>query len=166
LEIAHLIIERFGIAIARTTINRLRHLARFDFLPPTWCQIVIERQRRQRTEFAHDFLRGKLPLQNLFFCDEFRFCMGPENYWIWRRRGEYEEGICAETDKFSKISIHVWGAIGVGFKSSLIIFEQNVNSAIEADALLKSGFVGLVNGTFGERHWHLGQSGASCHTST
>jgi hypothetical protein len=71
LQIAHLITERFGIAIARTTINRLQHLACFHFLPPKRCQIVIEHQRRQRIQFAHNFLRGKLPLQNLLFCDEF-----------------------------------------------------------------------------------------------
>jgi hypothetical protein len=78
--------------------------------------------------------------------------MGPDNHWIWRRRGEYEKDFFAETDKFFKISIHVWGAIGVGFKSSLIIFEQNVNSAIYVDALIKSGFVGLANARFGERY--------------
>jgi hypothetical protein len=49
---------------------------------------------------------------------------------------------------------------------SFIIFEQNVNSAIYADALIKNGFVGLANATFGERHWHLVQDGANCHTST
>jgi hypothetical protein len=73
--------------------------------------------------------------------------MGPDTHWIWR---EYEKGFFAETDQFSKISIHVWGAVGVGFKSSLIIFEQNVNSAIYADALIKSGFMGLANTTFGD----------------
>jgi hypothetical protein len=113
---------------------------------------MIERQRCQRIQFVHDFLRGKLPLQNLPFCDESRFSMGPDNHWIWRRRGEYEKGFFAETDKFPKISIYVWGAVGVGFKSSLTIFEQNVNSASCADALIKSGFVRLANVTFGERY--------------
>jgi hypothetical protein len=72
----------------------------------------------------------------------------------------------AETEKFSKISLYVWDVIGVGFKSSLVIFEQNVNSVIYADALVKRGFVGLANATFGERHWYLVQDAASCHMST
>jgi hypothetical protein len=152
LQIAHLITERFGIAIAQTTINQLRHRACFHFLPPKRRQIVIERQRRQRIQFADDFLRGKLPLQNLLFCDESQFCMGSDSHWIWRMRGEYKEETFAETDKFSKISIHVWGAIGVGFKSSLIILEQNVDCAIYAAPLIKSEFVGLANATFGDRH--------------
>jgi hypothetical protein len=70
LQIADLITQRFGIAVARMTINQLRHLTRFHFLPPERCQIVIERQRRQRIQFTHDFLRGKPTLQDLLFCDE------------------------------------------------------------------------------------------------
>jgi hypothetical protein len=41
-----------------------------------------------------------------------------------------------------------------------------VNSAIDANTLTKSGFMGLANATFDELHWHLVQDGASCHTST
>jgi hypothetical protein len=53
--------------------------------------------------------------------------MGLDNRRVWRRRGEYEEGIVAETDKYPRISIHLWPAIEIGFKSRILIFEETVN---------------------------------------
>jgi hypothetical protein len=142
-----------------------RHLARFHFLPPKRYQIVIERQRRQRIQFAHDFLCGKFPLRNVFSVTNLDF--------VWDRK---IIGSGAGAGNAKKYFLPKWisfpryrfmsGAIGVGFKSSSINFEQNVNSAISADVLIKSGFVGLANATFGERHWCLVQDGASCHMST
>jgi hypothetical protein len=80
--------------------------------------------------------------------------------------GSTKKEFLPKRKSFSKISIHVWSAIGIDFKSSLIIFEQKVNFAIYAEALIKSGFVELANATFGKCHWYLVQDGASWHTST
>jgi hypothetical protein len=48
LQIAQIISERFAIPIARATINRLRHMWHFKFLPPKRCQKLTEIQKRQR----------------------------------------------------------------------------------------------------------------------
>jgi hypothetical protein len=80
-------------------------------LPPKRCQMLTDQQRRQRMQFTQDFHTGRLPVDNLVFCDESRFSMGPDSRWIWRRRGEYSEGIFAETEKYARISIHIWAAI-------------------------------------------------------
>jgi hypothetical protein len=73
--------------------------------------------------------------------------------------------VFGETDKYPKISVHLWGAIGVGFKSELIFFERTVNSDVYVDSLKSSGFVDLADATFGERRGYLVQDGASCHIS-
>jgi hypothetical protein len=73
--------------------------------------------------------------------------MRPDNRWIWRRRGEYEETVFPEIDKSSKISVHLWGAIGVGFKSPLIFFGRTVNSEVYVTSLKTSGFIGLADAT-------------------
>jgi hypothetical protein len=67
LQIAQVISERFIIPIARATINGLRHLAHFKFLPSKRCQKLTEIQRRQHYQFAPDFINGKLPTENLIF---------------------------------------------------------------------------------------------------
>jgi hypothetical protein len=100
----------------------LRHLTHFRFLPSKRCQKSTEVQRSQRIRFIRDFSRGRLPSQDLIFTDESRFCMGPQNRWIWRRRREHDETVFAETGKYAPISIHLWGTIGVGCKSPLVFF--------------------------------------------
>jgi hypothetical protein len=74
--------------------------------------------------------------------------------------------VFAETDEYSPISIHLWGAIDVGFKSPLVFFEENVNSDVYVNSLKGSEFVELADMAFWQRQWCLGQDGASCHTST
>jgi hypothetical protein len=116
-------------------------------------------------QFARDFRTGKHPLVNLIFCDESRFAMGRDNHCVWRRGGEYSEGVFAETNKYTKFSIHTWAAIGSGFKFPLIIFAKNVDSTHYVDSLQKSGFFESEDGRFGSRQWYLVQDGAPCHTS-
>jgi hypothetical protein len=115
--------------------------------------------------FARDLRTGKLPLVNLIFCDESRFAMGPDNHWVWRRRGEYSEGVFAETNKYTKIPIRMWATIGSGFKFSHIIFAKNVDSNHCIDSLQKSEFFESADGKFGSRQWDLVQDRAPCHTS-
>jgi hypothetical protein len=81
--------------------------------------------------------------------------MGPDNRWIWRRRGEYEETVFTENSKYAPISIHLWGAIRVGFKSSPMCFEENVNSDSYVNSVKGSGFVELADMTFRQRQWCL-----------
>jgi hypothetical protein len=135
--LATLLHEDSGITVSRCTINRASHLAHFSYLPPKKCQVLTEQQRRESMQFARDFRTGKLLLVNLIFCDESRFAMGPDNHWVWRRRGEYSEGGFAETNKYTKISIHMWAAIGSGFKFPLIIFTKDVDPTHYIDSLQK-----------------------------
>jgi hypothetical protein len=91
--------------------------------------------------------------------------MGPDDRWVWKRRAQYSEAGFAETNNDAKISVHVRAAIGIGFKSPLLVFEQNVDSMHDIDSLQKSGFFGLADGRFRARGWYLVQDGAPCQTS-
>jgi hypothetical protein len=79
LQIAQIISERHSIVISRATINRLRHIVRFKFLLLKHCETLTEVQWRQRIQFTKDFFNGRLPVHNLIFGDESRFCMGLDN---------------------------------------------------------------------------------------
>jgi hypothetical protein len=91
--------------------------------------------------------------------------MGPDNRWVWRRRGDYPNERFAPIDKFAKISIYVWGEIGIRYKSSLIVFTRNVNSTIYIHNLFEAGFLAVVDEYYGERAWFLIQDRAPCHTN-
>jgi hypothetical protein len=81
--------------------------------------------------------------------------MGPDNRWIWRRWAECEETVFAEIDKYPKISVDLWGAVGVGFKSPFISFDRTVNSEVYVTSFKTSDFVGLADATLGERQRYL-----------
>jgi hypothetical protein len=135
LQWATLLHKDSGIGVSRCTINRARHLARFFIFTSEKRQVLTEQQPRQHMQFARDFRTGKVPLANLIFCDQSRFAMGSDNHWVSRRRGDYSERIFAEINNYTKISIHMWAAIGSGFKFSLIIVAKNVDSTHSIDSL-------------------------------
>jgi hypothetical protein len=151
LQIAQIISERFAIPIACGRINRLRHLVHFKFRLPKRCQKLTKIQRRQRYQFVSGFISGTLPTESLIFSDEPRFCMAPDNRWVWKKRGEYEEGISAESDKYSRISIHLSAAIGIRFTSRISIFKEIVNSDVSVEALGSSRLLRTADERFGER---------------
>jgi hypothetical protein len=77
--------------------------------------------------------------------------MGSNNRSLRRRRGEYSEGVFAETDKYAKISVHVGAVIATEFKFSLVVFEKNLDSADYIDSRQKSEFFVLADSRFGQR---------------
>ena len=68
------------------------------------------------------------------------------------------------TKKFTK-GIMCFGAIGIGFKSRLVICRGTVDSEAYIHNLLESGVVHEMNRLHGEFRWLLMQDGAASHTS-
>jgi hypothetical protein len=127
LQLATLLHEDSGIAVSRCTINRARHLAHFSYLPPKRVSGLDRATATATHAVCHRFSYRETSVGEVDFCDESRFTMGPDNHWVWRRRGEYTEGVFAEPNKYTKISIHVWAVIGSGFKFPFIIFAKSVD---------------------------------------
>jgi hypothetical protein len=90
--------------------------------------------------------------------------MSADSHWVWKTRGDYLFTAICPVKKFIPFSIMVWGAIGVGFKSSLLIFESHVNSDTYSKTL-EECFIQEANEKFGIKEWVLVQDGATCHTS-
>jgi hypothetical protein len=165
LQIVQIISERFAIPIARMIINRLRHLAHFKLLPQERCQKLTEIQTRQGYQFASDFISGKLPTENLIFSDESRFCMGPDNRWVWRRGENMRKGFSPRL-RNTRESRFIYGRrLGLVLHLVFSIFEETANSDVYVEALESSEFLRMADERFGERQWHFVQDGVSCHTS-
>jgi hypothetical protein len=58
----------------------------------------------------------------------------------------------------------VWGAIGIGFRSSLIIFDWSVNAETYLEEL-KKNFIKEASDVYGSSQWVMVQEGATCHTT-
>jgi hypothetical protein len=91
--------------------------------------------------------------------------MGPDNRRMWRRRGEYEDGIFAEADKYPRISIHFEQRLGSIFN---LAFQFLKKQSIQMSTLRfwnRAAFFEDGRRKIGEQQWHFVQDGASCHTS-
>jgi transposase len=161
--------EELGVSISRSSIDRIRHDLHFHFLPKKHRTALTPEHIQNRKQFSRDLKQGAiygmaLALMMIIFSDESRFCMNSDSRWCWRRAGELEEGIFQDTVKFP-VSIMVWGAIGVGFKSKLMFIENTLGAEGYIAMLLASGFIAACNQLFGLGAWWFMQDGAPCHTA-
>jgi transposase len=163
------ITKQCGILIGRASVNKIRHDTAFYFKPPKKVQALTDEQIENRCQFLIDW-DGPMfaPFRRLqfVFSDESRFCrQSDRTRWVWRRRGDYGPKIFAPTDKFPKFSIMVWGAIGVNFKSELLIVEGNIDSEKYISMLKESRFFDEADAALGRGEYVFMQDGATCHTS-
>jgi hypothetical protein len=161
--------EELGTPISRTSVDKIRHDLHFHFLPKKHRTALTVEHIQSRLQFAVDLTMGvvyrmALSLMMIVFSDESRFCLNSDSRWCWRRAGELEEGIFSNLVKFP-ISIMVWGAIGIGFKSKLMFIENTLDAAGYIAMLERSGFIAACNFLFGFGAWWFMQDGAPCHTA-
>ena len=164
-EMARMVNQRFQTAFVRTTMCRLRNELRIIWRPPLTIQLLTDEQR------AGSFLwctRIRLWLDErqriIIFSDESRFCEGPDSMWVRFRIGEWNDTALRCAAKFPK-GVMVWGAIGPGFKSRLILCPDGVNALEYLRIVFDSGMIEECDARFGRRNWTFQQDGAPAHTT-
>ena len=154
-----------GVVLSHDTIRRVRHELGFNYRPRMVIQELSEEQKRQRRDFCRWVLKKPdLDFSKIIFSDESRICEGPDCSWCYIRRGEWNENVMAAKQKFNK-SVMVFGAIGLNFKSSLVICSRSVNSAAYVENLKTCGVITEMDSRHGPFKWMLMQDGATSHTS-
>jgi hypothetical protein len=158
--------RRTGVKLSESTIRTILRNQNYKWRPRRPCNRLTEEQIRKRQQFVVDWngryfanVRG-LPM---VFTDESRFCEQPDSEWTWVRRGEFLMSIMAELEKYTHLSIMVWGAIGYNYKSRLIIITGNVNAQYYQNMLAE--FFTHCDAAFGKGGWVLVQDGAPAHTA-
>ena len=100
----------------------------------------------------------------VIFTDESWFELGPDNRWLWRRKGDYSPSVCAMHQKFPQ-KVMVWGAIGKNFKSQLIFWEGTVNKENYFQTLQDNNVFSDADQHFGENQWTFQQDNARPHVA-
>jgi hypothetical protein len=116
--------ERTGVVICRSTPRNILTAGHFFWGLQKKCPRLSDLQIQARQQFVLDWngpLSEEIRARPLLFMDESRFCKRSDSHWVWRRKGVYAMSILAPTEKFPRISIMVWGAIGIGYKSPPIL---------------------------------------------
>jgi hypothetical protein len=156
-----------GIPIGHSTIGRIRNELGFHWKHPMSCQKLDDDQINARRQFSQDYqgdMYRDMRSMSFVFSDESRFCNGPDCHNVWIKKDIYTFGALAPREKFPTISLMVWGAIGFGMKSDLIIFEEG---KIDSQRYLRAlqGFFAHADSVYGPSNWVFVQDGAPCHTS-
>ena len=118
---------------------------------------------KKRVEFARLQLSSGIDWEKaVIISDESRFKLHDDSRRVWVKRGVYNPGTFRGKEKFSK-GIMVWGAIGHGWRSPLIIIRGRLNSEGYIDLLKENSIIEKLNRLFGEKNFHFQQDGASPH---
>lgn len=150
--------------ISASTVNRGRHKLELNYKPPKIKQFLTEQQKSDRVKFAHSLLANDFPFEKLVFSDESRFCSVSDKKFRWYRKEDCDEQCFATKEKFST-SIMIFGAIGIDFKSRLIICERSIDALYYREVLSQSNLIDSLDAKHGQGNWVFMQDGAPAHTA-
>jgi transposase len=151
--------------LSQSSVGAERVRLGFVWRPPLVKQELSASQEHQRLQFALDVLStSNLDTRKVIFSDKSRFVLGDNHKWRHIRRGEWNETAFATKTKFP-ISVMIWGAIGVGYKSGCIVCSDGVDAQEYQSILRKAALVEEVNRRYGTFQWFFMQDGASAHTA-
>ena len=156
--------EHFGMRVGITTIRECRKALGYEYRPPKAKQQLTELQKELRVNFCEWVLCHQEEVGNAVFSDESRFQVGPDNGWRRIKKGVWNETCFAPKTKFPQ-SVMVWGAIGKGLRSKLVMCSNSEDATEYTQILLKSDVISEANRVYGRGRWCLVQDGAPCHRS-
>jgi hypothetical protein len=164
-HLAKMIHERWPeVTVSESRVSEKRTELGFRWRPALVKQDLSIVQQFQRFQFAQDLQQSDVDQSRIVFSDESRFVLGDDNRWRHLRRGEWNHTAFATRQKFP-ISVMIWGAIGVGFKSGCTVCSQGVDAGEYQQILKDSGFIDRMNARCGVGNWWFMQDGAPCHTA-
>lgn len=127
IALSNKIISLLGISLSYTTINMIRHQLHFSFKIPRRRSFLTPIHIQNRITFCNSELQGQIDWQNcVIFSDESRFCIHDDSRRVWMKRGVYNEGTFINEKKYNQ-GIMVWGAIGKGWRSPLVLVKGKFN---------------------------------------
>ena len=145
-----------------TTVWRGRRDLQFNFKPPKHRQFLTLQQKEQRKIFANSLLCSDFDYERIIFSDESRFCMGPDNTYRWYKRGESTPNCFDDSLKYD-VSIMIYGAIGIGYKSKLVFCSGGVDNIEYRNIINESGMLPTLDSRYGVGNYTFMQDGAPAH---
>ena len=152
-KLARNICEKLHISLSHTTINNIRAQLRFRFTHPRRIQKLTEKHIAKRLEFPDKQEAAGINWESdVIISDESRFCLSDDSRRIWLKRGVYHPNTFRGEVKFPK-GIMVWGAIGKGWRSPLIIIKGRPNAQGYIDLLNENKIIEKLNAQYGTQYW-------------
>ena len=156
--------DHFKVRLGISTIRGCRQALGFQYRPPKASQDLTPEQKELRVEFCRRIVAHAEEMPNVIFSDESRFQIGPDNQWRRIKRGVWNSTCFASRTKFPH-SVMVWGAIGRGFRSKLVMCSNSEGTAEYLQILENSDLISEADRIYGRGRWYFLQDGAPCHQS-
>ena len=148
-----------NVKISKSSISDALKLLKFKYRPPKKRPNLSNVQKENRLKFCRSMLKNRIPFEKLIFSDESRFSQTTDKGYVWYRAGSNNDSIYSDLSKFP-VSIMVYGAIGINYKSNLVICEGTVDSSSYQRNIISSG---MTNRNPDE--YIFMQDGAPAHTA-
>ena len=166
-KLASKVNQRCGLLLSKETIRKLRRKVGLRFLAPIPKAKLSDNAKTTRVVFAtHWITNGQHTLRGIpiIFSDESMFIIGDNSRKLWRIPGECRESDYIQVQQHP-CSVMVWGAIGFGYKSELLAFDENCNQRSYIDLLEKNKIIDHLNNIYGERQYLFQQDNAPPHVA-
>jgi hypothetical protein len=145
-------------------VNRSRITSGFSYLSPIRSVFLTTEAIQKRIHWCQERLNEGTDWTRIVFSDESIFELSDNCKRLWRRPGEVGDDVRAHK-KAHPQKLMIWGAVVHNFKSSLVFFDGNVDSAVYIDNVIKnSGFIEDANRAFGDC-WIFQQDNARPHVA-
>lgn len=163
IKLSNKIAQMLGISLSYTTINMIRNQLHFQFKTPRRRSFLTPIHIQNRLTFCNGQLNGQIDWSNsVIFSDESRFCIHDDSRRVWIKRGVYNEGTFVNEQKYNQ-GIMVWGAIGKGWRSPLVLVKGKLNSQGYMDLLAENEIFGSLDKFYGPQNYYFEQDGAPSH---
>ena len=139
-SLANEIKEKYQVNTSRQTVDRVRAELGFSFEYPLPSVMLSDTNRQDRIQFCQEKVDWKDEWNKVVFSDESFFQLASNSSKLWRKPKELGDDVRYHKRAFPP-KILVWGAIGIGFKSKLIILECSINSKVYINTILKGSQV-------------------------
>ena len=164
-ELVDLLKIVFDLKTSVSTVNRYRNKTTLKYRPPLRTVLVTDNAKQLRYNFTQKHINQNTNWTNVVFSDESSFQLGVHKKWIWVDKYNITSDMCS-CDKKYYPKVMIWGAVGVNFKSDLIIFKGHVNSESYIEEIfINSNFIEKADEHWGLDNWIFQQDNAPSHTS-
>lgn len=152
-QIALQLRETDHITVSRSSVNRAHHLLNYKWRPPKKIQALTDLQVQKRLDFCNSILNDPhVDFTKIIFSDESRFTQTSDSRWIWARKGITSDSQFTEVQGYPR-GIMIWGAIGVGFKSRLVIVDGMIDAEKYLSVIHDSNLIMDANLHYGLRQY-------------
>lgn len=155
---------QYNIEISPKTANNYRKKLNYNYQLPKIRQALSENQIKLRYLFSNSVLGNNIDLNRIVFSDECRFCLTNDGLMRWYRKGEDTSDTYDEKEKYNT-GIMVYGAIGLNYKSDLVICEDSINEIGYRRLIIESNMIDVLNVIYEPGSYFFMQDGAPAHKS-